>query len=593
MPVTVQQLRERLQAPRNRRKIADAIRHHDRLRFHGQAALTSADAGPAVTPFLEFVRGLIPKDKFQTFQALFRFPVKTVELAEEIYTSLEKLFDGRDPVFKYDFTTPELAEDWKEYRQSKLGGQRFWKTKAFEAMKTEINSILIVDLPEEQTGLAPEPYYYLLDCATVLEYETNQDGAITWLAFRQGSTDNWRIAVFDDQSYRVYASENGTTDIGQELTNNPHGLGYCPAKWFWDQPITYREPEKKKAPVTSQLDNLDKYLAAALFKQHLDLYGAFPMYWGFAQDCDYREDSGFYCDGGFLRDDVHNYVISRAGTLAQCPACSEKRLTGPGSFIEVPPPGPHNDNADMRDPVGIVSIDRPSLDYNTEEVARQRLAIYRQVVGFGGDPINDQAINEKQVMASFEGRAQRLREIAKNFEIAQKWADETAARLRYGNLFTGASISYGTEFYLYSADEVLTMYQEAKAAGMDDVVLDMLQEHFWSTKYRNNAEALQRVTIMLNLEPFRHLSKSEVREMYAAGQVEYEDFYLKQNFSSLIMRFERENTDLLSFGSAISFDAKIAAIREILLSYATQNENEKNGDNEPEPEPAGAGSADS
>ena len=59
------------------------------------------------------------------------------------------------------------------------------------------------------------------------------------------------------------------------------------------------------------------------------------------------------------------------------------------------------------------------------------------------------------------------------------------------------------------------------------------------------------------------------------------------------MRFERENTDLLSFGSAISFDAKIAAIREILLSYATQNENEKNGDNEPEPEPAGAGSADS
>ena len=569
MPITAEALRERLKAPRNRRKIAAAIEHHNRLRFHGQSALTSADAGPAVTPFLQFVESLIPKDKYQVFLALFRFPVKTVELAEEIYTAIEKLFDGRDPVFRYEFTNPELSEDWKEYRNRKLGGQRFWKTRAFEAMKTAINSVLIVDLPEEQTGDRPEPYYYLLDIADVLEYELDKDGQITWIAFRQGVMDDWRIAVFDDQAYRVFSSKDGASDLGPELVNNPHGLGYTPAKWFWDQPITYQEPDRKKAPVTPQLDNLDKYLFSAISKQHLGLYAAYPIYWGFAQDCDYREDSGYYCDGGFLRDESSHYVISRAGTVAPCPVCTEKRLTGAGSFVEVPPPGPNNDGADMRDPVGIVTIDRPSLDYNSEEVARQRLAIYRQAVGFGGDPINDQAINEKQVMASFEGRAQRLREIAKNFEIAQKWADMTAARLRYGPLFVDASVSYGTEFYLYSADEVLTMYQEAKSAGLDDVVLDMLQEQFWATKYRNNPEAQQRVNILLHLEPFRHLSKAEVRDMYGADQIEYEDFYLKQNFSSLIMRFERENTDVLSFGSALSFDAKINRIRETILSYVT------------------------
>ena len=113
------------------------------------------------------------------------------------------------------------------------------------------------------------------------------------------------------------------------------------------------------------------------------------------------------------------------------------------------------------------------------------------------------------------------------------------------------------------------MYQEAKSAGLDDVVLDMLQEQFWATKYRNNPEAQQRVNILLHLEPFRHLSKAEVRDMYGADQIEYEDFYLKQNFSSLIMRFERENTDVLSFGSALSFDAKINRIRETILSYVT------------------------
>lgn len=590
MPVSADQLRQRLQKPRHRRAIADAVEHHRRLRFHSLPALRQADAGPAATDFLEFVRSLIPKDKFGLFCSLFRFPVKTVELAEEIYTALEKVFDGRDPVFRYTFVDPELEADWQSYRTNRLGGQRFWKTRGFEQVKSGINNILVVDLPPEQTSEAPEPYYYFLDIQKVIDYTLDDSGEITFLAFSQGSQDEgYRIAAFDTDTYQVFASKDGQIDVGPEIVNNAHGLGYCPARWFWSTPVTYREPDRKKAPLTSQLDNLDKYLFTAISKQHLDLYASYPIYWGYAQDCDYREDSGLYCDGGFLRDDTHNYVAIRGSSqLARCPACYEKRLTGAGSFIEVPPPGPGNDGADMRDPAGIVTVDRASLDYNVEETARQRLAIYRQAVGFGGDPINDQAINEKQVMASFEGRAQRLREVAKNFEIAQQWADSTACRLRYGDNFEAASISYGTEFYLYSADEVLAMYQEAKAGGLDDVVLDMLQEQFWATKYRNNPEAQERVNILLHLEPFRHLSKSQVQGMYQAGQVGYPEFYLKQNFSSLIMRFERENTDVLTFGSLISFDNKIQRIKEILLNYGNQ-ENGENRDSAGQPGGSGAG----
>lgn len=586
MAATAEQLRQRLQEPKHRRTIADAVDHHRRLKFHSLPALSRADAGPAATSFLEFVRGLIPDDKFRVFLSLFRFPVKTVELAEEIFTALEKIFDGRDPVFRYTFTDPDLEADWSEYRTGRLGGQRFWKTRGFEQCRAGINNILIVDLPtEQQAGERPEPYYYFLDIEKVLDYTADSKGEITSLLFSQGSYDEgYQIAHFDAESYQVFASKDGVTDVGEELINNPHGLGYCPARWFWSTPITYQQPARKKAPLTVQLDNLDKYLFTALSKQHLDLYALYPIYWAFAQDCDYREDSGYYCDGGFLRDEKHDYIISRGtGHLAPCPVCHEKRLTGAGSLIEIPPPGPENDNADMRDPVGRVSVDRDSLEVNVDEVARQRLAIYRQAVGYGGDPVNNQAINEKQVMASFEGRAARLREVAKNFEIAQQWADETACRLRYGDMFESASISYGTEFYLYSADEVLSMYQEAKAQGLDDVVLDMLQEQFWATKYRNNPEARSRVNTLLHLEPFRHLSKSEVRELYQAGAVGYPEFYVKQNFSSLIMRFERENTDVMSFGALIAFDAKIQRIKEILLSYANQEKNSERRDNASQP----------
>jgi hypothetical protein len=570
MPITAPELKARLQKPLHRKTIVDAIEHHRRLRLHSTPALNLLDAGAAATRFLDFVHGLIPEDKYRIFCSLFRFPVKTVELADEIFTALEKIFDGRDPVFRYEFADPELETDWRQYRNKRLKGQRFWKTRGMEQARAGINNVLVVDLPAEQASERPEPYYYFLDIDKVLDYDLDADGEITRLIFSQGGhEDGFRIAVFDGDAYQVFASKDGAADVGPLLASNLHGLGYCPAKWFWSNPITFQHPDRKKAPLTAQLDNLDKYLFTALSKQHLDLYASYPIYWGYAQDCDYKEDTGYYCDGGFLRDDTHAYVVNRmTGALASCPACSQKRLTGAGSFIEVPPPGPATDGNDMRDPAGLVTIDRASLDYNVDEVARQRLAIYRQAVGFGGDPANDQAINEKQVMASFEGRAQKLREIAKNFEIIQAWADDTACRLRYSEAeYQGNSISYGTEFYLYTADEVLSMYQEAKAGGMDDVVLDMLQEQFWATKYRNSPEAQERVNTLLHLEPLRHLTKTEARGLYQAGQIGFTEFYIKQNFSSLIMRFERENTDVRSFGSLLEFDEKINRINEILDSY--------------------------
>lgn len=205
MPVSAEQLRLRLQQPKHRRTIADATNHHRRLRFHGLPALNQADAGPAATYFLEFVRGLIPEDKFRLFCSLFRFPVKTVELAEEIYTALEKIFDGRDPVFRYEFTGPELETDWRAYRAKKLGGQRFWRTRGFEQLKSGINNILVVDLPAEQASERPEPYYYFLDIEKVLDYSLDSTGEIEFIAFTQGNHEaGFRIAVFDAETYQVF-----------------------------------------------------------------------------------------------------------------------------------------------------------------------------------------------------------------------------------------------------------------------------------------------------------------------------------------------------------------------------------------------------
>ncbi len=554
--------------------IADAVSHEQRIRFHTDVSLSQRNAEQYSTEFLGWVKDLIPEQKYQMFCSLFRYPGKTVELTEQIYSALAKIFDGKNAVYNYEFTTPEAAQDWDNYRGSVLDQQKVWQTKGMHKLQSQPNSVLIVDMPEDSA----DAYWYWLPIDSVLDYKLEEDGVtFDYIIFY---TDEDEIAVFDDEAVQVYDYKD--KELGEQKRQAVHGLDYCPARFFLSDPVNYRLPGVKLNPISKQLGDLDWYLFFAISERHLDLYGAYPIYWGFSQDCDYQapdnsRDGFVYCDSGFLRRDSDNtYVLTRSGSrghghnLQRCPACSKRRLNGAGSFVEVTPPGLENDKADLRDPVGIVSVDRNSLDYVTEKRKRYALEIFQATTGTGGEMHKDQAINEKQVQAAFESKAQVLRNLKRQFEQAQQWVDETICRMRYGASFVSAHINYGTEFYLHEPAELLEMYQQAKKAGVDDKILDMLQNEYYAVKYKNNPNELLRVQIMSDLDPFRHLDKNQVQGMYAAGQIEYTDYMLKMNFSTLIARFERENISLIQFGEALEYSTKIQRILSVLSSYIQQ-----------------------
>ena len=90
-------------------------------------------------------------------------------------------------------------------------------------MKTSVNSILVVDLPTEQLTDKPEPYFYWLDIANVIDYELNPDGVtFEWLIFKQPDSV---IAVFDDTSIRTYKTDESYSKLLGLLSEAPHGLG--------------------------------------------------------------------------------------------------------------------------------------------------------------------------------------------------------------------------------------------------------------------------------------------------------------------------------------------------------------------------------
>lgn len=572
MPYDVGQIRKEIAENKRAATISRARLHQMRIKFHTVKRVTSFNSpyiSIPLTQFLAMVENILPHDKFVLFKALFRYPVKTNEITGICFDKLSRIFDGRNPVFNYQFATSEERDDWEDYRLNKLNEPEVWATKGWEFFKSEINSVLIVDVAREQTTEWPEPYFYWLPIDDVITYKADPTtGVMDFIVFRRRD----EIVVLDDASYRVWRDDKKTGQIsGVPVIEAPHDLGYCPARFFWNEPISLDEPDVKASPLSGELESLDWFEFFHISKRQLDLMGAYPILSGYEQSCDFSNaENGDYCDGGFLRDKQGHYKLDPAGLLLRCPKCGNKRIIGAGSFVDVPVPNPEENQPDLRNPVQMLTVDRDSLDYNVEEEKRLREDIITAVVGQDEIVTNRDAFNEQQVQANFESVTTILNRVKKGFEAAQQWVDETVCRLRYGRYFMSATINYGTEFYLYSVDELRKRYKAAKEAGASEGELDMMQNQIINTEYRNDPMQLRRMLILAELEPLRHMSREEVTELYSRNLIPERDLRIKLNFPSFVRRFERENMNILDFGSETSYERKIEAITAELRRYADE-----------------------
>lgn len=570
MGLELNQIKQILQKPSKRQVIQKAVNMQRRLRFHTETNIAVSDINQPTTIFLQWVKTFLPKDKFNIFLQLFKFPLPTPAVVEDVYRELERVFYSRNSSSSYQFTDSELAEDWALYRKSNLNEPEVWKTMGWKRMQVSPNSILVIDLPQVQTTSRPEPYFYWLEIDAVVDYQLSKqdENLFEWLVFNQ---PEHRIAVFDDTSIRVYQL-NEKNEIQSLVSEASHDLGYCPARFFWSTQLNEKNKDLKKNPITKELSNLDWYLFFALSKQHLDLYAPYPIYSAYEADCNFENnETGDYCDSGFLRNAKGEYKILNDGTVERCPCCSEKRIAGPGSFLEVPIPNQTEGVADMRNPVQITTIDKNSLDYNVSECARLKNEIVISVVGSGGTVSEKEAINETQVTANFESKTSVLNALKTNFELAQKFIEDTICKLRYGDAFISSSISWGTEFYVFTVTELYSKYEQAKKNGASNSELDAISQQILEVEYRNNPLVLQRMLILKQLEPYPHKTLDEVIKLFEKGLLDEKLVKLKINFNTLIDKFERENINIIEFASKKPLRDKINIITNKLLEYVTEN----------------------
>ncbi|MGL5979908.1 MAG: hypothetical protein ACRCZY_03350, partial [Phocaeicola sp.] len=138
MALSIEEIKERLQKPKHRSIISKAVLHENRLKFHTESYMEQSDITQPANVFLEWVKTLIPKDKYAVFVSLFKFPTPNIQLTNTIYQELERVFDGKNPSFNYQFEESVCRDDWEYYRQEVLKEPDVWRTKGWAAVKTAI-----------------------------------------------------------------------------------------------------------------------------------------------------------------------------------------------------------------------------------------------------------------------------------------------------------------------------------------------------------------------------------------------------------------------------------------------------------------------
>ena len=571
MQLEKNQVQEIIQNRPKRNLLENAERHQNRLKLHGETEIENIRSNPAFIDLLGWVESYLTKDKFNRFCQLLRLPVVSLEITKDIYQEYQRIFDGQNPFFNYEFSNPDNATDFKSYLNKELKDREFFKTIGFDQLRYSINSILVVDMPTDGEG---NPYYYFVDVSNVIDVKSDKNGAIKYIVFQVNKNT---VAVYDSVSYRVY-NVDGNKIIGEPIVDNPHNLGYCPASYFWDQNLKGSNTIEKKSPITEVLGRLDKYLVEDTFKEYADLYGTFPIITTYEELCTF--DS---CENGFISSD---YTIIENGQeeiktkQTKCPACSEREEIGPGTIFEIPAPQT-NDDPVLSNPVQIITPDTKSLEYVKQKLIEYADKIREVTIGTRGRVLDNVQVNETQVFGSFESRQNILLQVASSFEAVHKFANDTVARLMYGDAFISSVVFYGDQFFLKSVGDLMEEYKLAKENGEPDEEIDQIYRQILVTKYKGNDDRIERAWILYNLNPEPHKTVDQSRVLVLDGAMSQTDFVIKSRFNNFVARFEREETNVLDFGRDLEFDVKIDRINEILISYTTtiNNQTNENGEN--------------
>lgn len=501
-------------------------------------------------------RNLIDR-KFETFKSLIEYPLPSTSVVDSIKDQYAKVFEAKDSYF--DITTKDNKIELKQFLD-RVKEPEFWTERALDLLFTEVNSLVMVDLPP--VGVKGDPFFYTINIEKLHDTEVNGK-ELEFAIIKGEKVEKKQYYLVCDSEYYYKYSEEG--EIVERVQEAPHKLGKCPCNFLFFEPLSSTNEIVKRSGISSVLGTLDTYVRKYTSKEHLDLYNSFPIYWKYEESSDDEYDrqtiiDDYVASGKNLDEAIRlydNYVKRN----------TKNPMIGAGTVIEVPTP---NDNTepDLRDPIGVISPDVSSLDYNTSEVERLEDRIYRKATGRPQEKEIAQRPVASQIQSQYEGERNVLLWVANQFSTSRKWLTEALCSLKIGQQVS-CTASFGSEFFIEDERSVLENFKLYKEAGASQGSVLMRNKSLIQASTKGKPSERERLEMLEHLEPLPTLDLATAQLWTLAEMIEFKQWDLKLNFAERINKFERENGSILSFGleDNLEFKERINKIKSILYSY--------------------------
>ncbi len=555
---------EVIKSPKHKLGLDRAIFHESRVRFHSEIYLSHNDCKERNSYYDKYLQRvsniLMLEGKLSLFKSLLIYPFATQgTIVEKVMSAHEKVFKAQDSFVDYGFNNKEKSDDFEAYLES-IEEPDFWRNEGFEARYGRVSKLWVVDLPNIATGGKTKPYFYTVDIDSVRDLQVGKDGQPEYIVINQDKDveETERVLVVDASYWRIYAKPKNQNEYALEREAF-HGLGFCPSGFVVNTPLDVANSAVRFSPLSPVLGLLDRYLDKFTYKDHYELYAAFALYWFYEFDNEVAEPQ-------VIEDGGQTYQIYPAGENVE--RQKRKAMLGPGQHLRVPSPTSKED-ADLRDPIGMVNADTGSLDYNQKELERSKDEILKTVTE-KLEVLSKEAINEKQVANNTDGEDGILMWLANDIAKARKRLIDTLGKLRYGVDYAGCNILGGTTFSIADTNTAIETFRAIRTANVPQYVISASLERLQYT-LTANIPSLQRKSIILSLiEPLVSMQVGEVVALYQQGVIDEDTMKVKVYFFDLLAQFENENGNIELFLPEIDFRARIDIIKKTFLQYAKE-----------------------
>lgn len=140
---------------------------------------------------------------------------------------------------------------------------------------------------------------------------------------------------------------------------------------------------------------------------------------------------------------------------------------------------------------------------------------------------NSEPITATESTSNQAPKEARLNQTADWAESTENMIADFEGEYLFPNEFKKAAISYGRDYILKTAEELMRAYQDLLTKGSPDFAKDEALAKYYQAKYQNNQLQLEKYLKMLKVEPFPHNTTSEVE---ASQVVPFADKLAKRYF---------------------------------------------------------------